>query len=305
MEVPLYANVGVAQDLQVARANGAYGVGLYRTEFPFMIREDFPSVAEQVKIYRRAFDVFPGAPVTFRLLDLGGDKFLPGNRLEADRNPFLGYRSIRILLENPQVLREQAQAFFEAAAGRPFGILIPMVSTVEEARDTLEHIRVAEYEARAKGEAARASVGAMIEVPGAVEIAEELADVLDFFSIGSNDLIQYTLAVDREHPRAASGLEPYHPAVLRLVRRTVEAGHRKGKQVALCGEMASRPRLALTLAALGVDSLSITPSAIPEIKRALATVDLAPSRGAVLEALRLGSSRDVRQALQALFPGEE
>ncbi len=308
VSVSLQANVGVAADMATARENGAEGIGLYRTEFPFIIREDFPAQEEQIRIYRKAFEYFPNGPVHFRLLDLGGDKFLARGELDPDRNPFRGYRSIRVLLENPAILRDQVQAFIKAAGPKRVGILIPMVSSLSELRAALQHIRGAIDDLDDGPENRdihrQPSIGAMIEVPGAVEIANELAREVDFFSIGSNDLIQYTLAVDRENARAGSSNDPYHPAVLRLIRRTIEAGHSQGKKVALCGEIGSRPRLAIALVAMGIDALSLTPGAIPEIKRALSSCDARTLAGEMDRVLALGDAADIKEGLKALIPLE-
>ncbi len=305
VSVSLQANVGVAADMASARQNGAEGIGLYRTEFPFMIREDFPTREEQVRIYSKAFEYFPEGPVHFRLLDLGGDKFLAHGGLEPDRNPFRGFRSIRVLLENPGVLRDQVQAFLRAAGRRHIGILIPMVSSLVELRTALGHIHRAVDEIDDADVNREPSIGAMIEVPGAVEIAEELAKEVDFFSIGSNDLIQYTLAVDRENARAGTSNDPYHPAVLRLIRRTIQAGHKHGKKVALCGEIASRPRIAMALVALGIDTLSITPEAIPEIKRTLAGCEISKLQGEIDSVVALGSGEEIEAGLKRLVPTDE
>jgi phosphotransferase system enzyme I (PtsP) len=303
--VSLHANIGVGVDLALARENGADGIGLYRTEFPFLIREDFPTQEEQIRIYRKAYEHFPRGPVHFRLLDLGGDKFLPGNALDPDRNPFRGYRSIRLLLQNPAILKDQVQAFVRAAERRPLGILIPMVSSLAELKAALRNIREA-IDAIEEPDVNRSpSIGAMIEVPAAVELASEIARDVDFFSIGSNDLIQYTLAVDRENERAGNRNDPFHPAVLRLIRRTIQAGHALGREVALCGEIASRPRVALALVAMGIDALSLTPSAIPEIKRALASTEIDPLRKDIDLVLALGDAAEVEETLKRYLPLED
>jgi phosphotransferase system enzyme I (PtsP) len=304
-EVSLQANIGVAADLALARENGAQGIGLYRTEFPFLIREDFPTQEEQIRIYQKAYEYFPQGPVHFRLLDLGGDKFLPRNTLEPDRNPFRGYRSIRVLLQNPAILQGQVQAFVRAAGSRPLGILIPMVSSVPELKAALKNIREA-IDAIEEPDVNRSpSIGAMIEVPAAVELATEIARDVDFFSIGSNDLIQYTLAVDRENERAGNKNDPFHPAVLRLIRRTIQAGHALGREVALCGEIASRPRVALALVAMGIDALSLTPDAIPEIKRALACTEIGALRNEIDAVLALGDAAEVEETLKRHLPLED
>ncbi|MGQ9591022.1 MAG: phosphoenolpyruvate--protein phosphotransferase [Planctomycetota bacterium] len=305
VRIALHANVGVSADLPLAVRNGAEGIGLYRTEFPFILRHELPSEEEQVRIYRKAYEYFPEGPVVFRLLDIGGDKVLPSMAIAADRNPFRGYRSIRVLLENPEVLRDQAKAFARAAGPRPLAILIPMVSSLTELRAAVGHIRAALDEV-ADPEAQRSPrIGAMIEVPAAVELAPELAREVDFFSIGSNDLAQYALAVDRESSSASSPLDDYHPALFRLLSRTVEAGRRAGIPVSLCGEIARNPRLAVFLAALGIHSLSVAPAALPELKRALASAEVAPMREALQRLLALDDARAVQEALRGLVPLED
>ena len=270
------ANIAVASDFATARDNGAEGVGLYRTEFPFIIREQFPTRDEQVRIYRKAYDAFPEGPIHFRVLDLGGDKFLPGSSVGASRNPFHGYRGIRVLFDHPDLLRQQVQAFALAAAGRPLSILIPMVTSMEELRRTRALIAEA-LEALPSGEEPRGlSVGAMIEAPAAVEIAPEIAEEVDYLSIGTNDLVQYSLVVDREDSRMSSATDAYHPAILRMVRRVVAAAQAADKPCSVCGEMAARPDLAAALVALGVDGLSVVPRVIPELKQAFATLRMAP-----------------------------
>jgi len=304
-EFSLLANIGIAADMASARENGADGIGLYRTEFPFLIHEDFPTVEEQVRIYKKAYDFFPDGPVHFRLLDVGGDKFLAGNALEPERNPFHGYRAIRVLLENPIVLRDQVRAFVRAAGTKPLGILIPMISSLTELRAALKHIREAIDTLQDEDVNHQPSIGAMIEVPGAVELASEIAREVDFFSIGSNDLIQYTLAVDRENSRATSEDDSYHPAVLRLIRRTIEAGHAHGKPVALCGELGSKDRLAVALVAMGIDSLSLAPDAIPGIKQTLAQCQVKDLREKMDDILALGQAAQIKDALATCIPVEE
>lgn len=271
----LQANIALGTDLEIARENGADGIGLYRTEFPFIVREGLPTVEEQVRIYAKAYDAFPDGPVTFRLLDLAGDKFLPGGQLGASRDAFHGYRSIRILFDYPHVLREQVQAFAIAAAGRPLRILIPMVTSVEDIE------RVKQLVESALDAPRSVTYGAMIETPAAVELAADLAREVDFFSIGTNDLVQYALVVDREDPRLSSARHAYHPAILRMIRRVARKALEGGIEVAVCGEMAARPELAILLLAMGIHTLSVTPRFIPELKQALARIPLEPLRASV------------------------
>jgi phosphotransferase system, enzyme I, PtsP len=272
----LQANIALGADIELARENRADGIGLYRTEFPFIVREGLPTIAEQVRIYGKAYAAFPDGPVTFRLLDLAGDKFLPGGQLGASRDTFHGYRSIRILFDYPHVLRDQVRAFSIAAAGRPLRILIPMVTSLEDVA------RIKELVSAALADTPRpVTYGVMIETPAAVELTADLAHVVDFFSIGTNDLMQYALVVDREDPRISSARHGYHPAILRMIRRVAMLARENGKLVTVCGEMATRPDLAIALLAMGIHALSVTPRAIPELKQALAGVPLEPLRASV------------------------
>jgi phosphotransferase system enzyme I (PtsP) len=296
--VPLLANVGIAADIRAAKENGAEGIGLYRTEFPFFIREHFPTREEQVRIYRRAYRVFPDSQINFRLLDLGADKFIRGASLGTDRNPFAGYRSIRVLFDHPEVLRDQVQAFAIAAGNRRVSILVPFVSSLEDVRRVRRLILDA-LEPLALG--ARPLLGVMIELPAAVEIASVLAHEVDYLSVGTNDLIQYAFGVDRENPRIAPGAEPYHPAVLRMIRRTVTAAHSQGKPISVCGEMAADRLLGVTLAALGVDSLSVAPQEIPGLKDALAHAELRPLEEELDHVLSLPDAASVKAVLKRLI----
>jgi phosphotransferase system, enzyme I, PtsP len=296
--VELYANVGVASDLTIALENGAEGIGLYRTEFPFIVRDSFPTRAEQVRIYRKAYELFPAGPIHFRVLDLGGDKFVAGGSIATARSAFHGYRSIRVLFDHPDVLRDQVQAFALAAVDRPLRILLPMVTSIEELRRLKTMIGQA-LTAIDEPQAQRApEIGVMIEVPAAVELAVDIAKEADFLSIGTNDLMQYALVVDREDSRMAPMSDPYHPAILRMMARVAAAARAAGKAVGVCGEIAARPDVALALMALGVDSLSVVPTAIPELKQALAAARIEPMRRAMEAILALSDARSVAAALR-------
>ncbi len=302
VRVTIHANVGVASDLTVARENGAEGIGLYRTEFPFIVRDAFPTRAEQVRIYAKAYELFPVGPIHFRLLDLGGDKFVSGGSIAAARSAFHGYRSIRVLFDHPDVLRDQVQALALAAGERPLCILIPMVSSIEE----LRRVKALIAEALASLEDASAQrapeIGAMIEVPAAVELAADLAREVDFLSIGTNDLMQYTLVVDREDSRMAHMNDPYHPAILRMIARVAAAARAAGTPLGVCGEVAARPDVALAMLALGVDSLSVVPTAIPELKQALGGASLEPMRRAIGGIIASSDVASLKAALRAAYP---
>lgn len=294
----LQANVALGVDLDVARDNGAGGVGLYRTEFAFIAREGIPSREEQVRIYAKAYAAFPEGPISFRILDLAGDKFLSSSGLRIARSPFHGYRSIRVLFDYPHILRDQAQAFALAANGRPLRILVPMVSSLEDIRHVKQLVMSALAQCPAGAARTTPSFGAMIEVPAALEIVSDLATEVDFFSIGTNDLIQYSLVVDREDSRLSSPHNAFHPAILRAIQRVVRRAHAAGKEVGVCGEMAARPEVAIALLALGVDALSVTPRAIPELKQKLSRVELAPVAANVEHLLAMRTTAEIEQSLR-------
>jgi phosphotransferase system enzyme I (PtsP) len=276
VRVRLQANVSLGVDIALAKENRADGIGLYRTEFPFIVREGFPTRDEQVDIYRKAYEAFPEGPIGFRLLDMAGDKFVPTTAIGPSASAFHGYRSIRVLYDYPGLVRDQVQAFAIAAGDRPLRILIPMVSSLDDVDRIKKMIGHAIQELSGIVAQRRPEIGVMVEVPAAVELAADLAVEVDFLSIGTNDLIQYTLVVDREDSRMSSPRDAYHPAILRMLRRTVAAVHSAGKEVSVCGEMAARPDLAAFLVAIGVDALSVSPHTIPELKQALAGVHVKP-----------------------------
>jgi phosphoenolpyruvate-protein phosphotransferase len=295
----LQANVAFGVDIEMAVENNAQGIGLYRTEFPFIVRDGIPTVDEQVRIYAKAFAAFPEGPVVLRILDLAEDKLVPVGGMEVGNTAFQGYRSIRVLFDYPHILRDQVQAFAIAAGDCRLSILIPMVTSVEELRRVKQLVASALLQHPATIACPPPRFGAMIEVPAAVEIARDLAREVDFLSIGTNDLTQYALVIDREDPRLASPLDAYHPAILRMISRVVAAGHAEGKEVAVCGELAARFELAVALLALGVDALSVTPRAIPELKQKLAQVAVRPLAQAMERILQLSTAAELEQALRS------
>jgi phosphotransferase system, enzyme I, PtsP len=298
VRITLYANVGVASDLTIARNNGAEGIGLYRTEFPFIVRDSFPTRAEQVKIYKKAYELFPTGPIHFRILDLGGDKFVAGGAVTTARSAFHGYRSIRVLFDHPDVLRDQVQALALAAGDRPLRIMVPMVTSIEDLRRIKAMIAHGIASLDQPGAQRMPQIGAMIEVPAAVEIAPDIMKEVDFVSIGTNDLMQYALVVDREDSRMAPLSDPYHPAILRMISRIARAAQAAGKPVGVCGEMAARPDIAVALVALGIDSLSVVPTAIPGLKQALAEANIEPVRRGMDRILALSDASAVAAALR-------
>jgi phosphotransferase system enzyme I (PtsP) len=265
--VPLYLNVGLVSGVETEAQAEGDGVGLYRTEIPFLMQERFPGEEEQLRIYRKALEAFAPRPVTLRTLDVGGDKMLSYFPVHED-NPFLGWRGIRISLDHPEIFLTQIRAMLRASVGLDnLTIMLPMISTVSELDHAILLIYQALDELLEEGEAVvRPPIGMMIEVPSAVYQIGSMAKRVDFFSIGTNDLTQYLLAVDRNNARVASLYESLHPAVLRAIKQVLDEAHKLGKPVSVCGEMAGDPASVLALLGLGVDSLSMNASNFSRVK---------------------------------------
>lgn len=262
------ANMGMVSHAGNALAEGAEEIGLYRTEFPFLVKKSLPTEEEQFALYQKVVLAMKGKPTTFRTLDIGGDKYLPYLNLPEEENPCLGWRSIRISLERQDLFRIQLRALLRASAFGPVRIMFPMISSVDEVVKIKEIVANVKKELKS-GKFAFSShipLGIMIEIPAAAELAHHLIREVSFFSIGSNDLTQYTLAVDRNNSRIASLYRPLHPAVIRLIAKTIDAAHKQKKPVGVCGEMASQPLSVLLLLGLGVDSLSMNFSFVSKIK---------------------------------------
>ena len=268
--VPLWVNTGVAADVQRAREFGAEGVGLYRTEVSFLLRDRFPSEEEQRQLYREQLEALHPSPVTMRTLDIGGDKALPYFPIE-ESNPFLGWRGIRVTLDHPEIFLTQIRAMLKANERLDnLRILLPMVTAIDELRSARELILRCHSEVMSEGfSAALPPIGVMIEVPAAVYLAGPLAEEADFLSVGSNDLTQYLLAVDRGNARVADLYQALHPAVLAALRDIIDAAHHHNKSVSICGELAGDPRAAPLLVAMGFDQLSMNAGSLSVIKRVL------------------------------------
>ncbi len=298
--VKLLANVGLAAEIDEVAGRGAQGIGLYRTEFLFLGRTDHPTSEEQTRVYRAACDCVPDGPIYFRLLDVGGDKWYARLTLAGEANPALGYRSVRLLLDAPCVFKEQVEAVLRAAGEREVGIIVPLVTDLEEARRAKTLIReVHDYLSESEADpVTMPRIGIMIEVPAAAEIASHLAEEADFLSLGTNDLVQFTLAADRENARVAHRGTPFHPGVLSLVRRTIDAGRSVGKPVGCCGELAAVPELAILLLAMGVDYLSLAPVSIPRVKLAIQHNDIGKLEARLDEILALPEASLVENMLR-------
>ncbi|WP_438019596.1 phosphoenolpyruvate--protein phosphotransferase [Sorangium sp. So ce315] len=300
-EVELWANVAGPSDARAARDAGALGVGLLRTEVPFLGRLDEPGEDEQAALLADTFAVFAGAPIVVRTLDAGGDKALPYLALEPETNPSLGVRGVRLSLSRPALLEAQLRAILVAGRGHDVRVLVPMVSTAAEVsavRAALERAHEA-LAAAGRPHLWPVATGIMVEVPSAALMAERLARHVDFFSIGTNDLTQHTLAAERGHPRLHALADPAHPSVLRLVRAVVEAGHAAGRPVSVCGEAAGDPDVAPLLVGLGVTQLSMCPSAFDAVEDALAGATFAELAAAAEEALAVDEASAARAARAA------
>ncbi|HEX5591336.1 MAG TPA: phosphoenolpyruvate--protein phosphotransferase [Candidatus Limnocylindrales bacterium] len=303
--VPLLANIGRPEDAPRALDAGAEGVGLFRTEFLFIGRSDAPSEDEQVAAYAAALRAFGGRPVVIRLADIGGDKALPYLHLPPEDNPFLGVRGLRLCYEDRGLIRTQVRAIARAGAEADAvpHLMAPMVSTHEDVVMLREIVAdaLASLDAEGVARAARLVVGIMVEVPSAALCAAELATDVDFFSIGSNDLTQYVLAMDRTNARLAAVADALHPAVLRAIRATVDGADGRGIPVAVCGELAGDPLGAAVLVGLGVDELSMDAGALDEVRMLLSRVTTAELRDLAATALRARTAAEVRAAASALL----
>jgi phosphotransferase system enzyme I (PtsI) len=307
-EVELAANIELAEDVHGVLAHGARGVGLYRTEYFYMNRKDLPTEEEQFKAYKWVAEQVKPHSVIVRTLDLGGDKFLSQFEVPHDMNPFLGWRAIRFCLARPDIFKAQLRAILRASHYGKLKIMYPMISGVEELRQAnaiLEEVKE-ELRGRSIPFDKNIEVGAMIEVPSAALTSDVLAKESDFFSIGTNDLIQYALAVDRVNEKIAYLYEPAHPAVLRLIKTVIDNAHREKIWVGMCGEMSGDVALSLILLGLGLDEFSMPPIIIPEIKRIVRAVRYKEVKKIAETALGLSTGREVeklaRAKLKALVP---
>jgi phosphotransferase system enzyme I (PtsI) len=298
--VALRANVDLPDEAARAVESGAEGVGLMRTEFLVVGRAAMPTEDEQVEAYRNVLRAFPGQPVVIRTYDVGGDK-LPMGGFPHEPNPFLGWRAIRMCLDEPAIFSVQLRALLRVAAEGDVRIMLPLVVSVDEVRQTRFLLEQAADELARRGVPHRRDVplGVMVETPAAAIVADTFAGEVAFLSLGTNDLVQYTLAVDRGNASLATRFTPLHPAVLRLIARTVEAGEASGVEVSVCGEMASQPLMAFALIGLGVRTLSVAATGIPLVKRLVRGVSLAAATVAAQAALRAATPADVERGLRA------
>jgi phosphoenolpyruvate-protein phosphotransferase len=280
--------------------HGAQGIGLYRTEVPFLAHRDFPTEEEQYSLYRRVVESMGGKPVTIRTLDIGADKYpVYFRKMSPEPNPFLGWRSIRVSLEAIEIFKTQLRAILRVGALSRVRLLIPMVSSLDEI------LKIKEVMAEVKDELERQEVpfdpqmelGIMVEVPSAVELASRIIREVDFFSIGTNDLIQYLLAVDRSNRKVAGLYEPLHPAVLSALMHTIDAAKKQGKRVGMCGEMAGDPLCTLLLMGMGLEEFSMGSLFIPAVKKIIRSVTYQTAKASAQIALQMDTVGEIKRYL--------
>ncbi len=307
VDITLLHNSGLVADLPMLDDTGAMGVGLFRTELQFMIASRLPRLKEQADLYAEAMAIAGDRPIVFRLLDIGGDKVLPYLRATAEENPAMGYRSIRLGLDRPGLLRTQIRALLQAAKGRPLKVLVPMVTETFEFKLTKQVISKEVERLKRAGLPApsKLEVGAMVEVPSLLFELDQIMPEADFVSIGSNDLVQFLTAADRANPRVSKAYDPIALPRLRAIRLVVDAAARHGKPVTMCGELAGKPIEALALMAIGMTRLSMGPASIGPIKEMILNLDLKPIQAAVAEALSLGANGHTVRALLTEWAGKQ
>lgn len=300
-KVEINANIEFPDEVPAVKLHGGEGIGLYRTEFFYMNRKDSPTEDDHYRAYKYVAEEMNPYPVIIRTLDLGGDKFLSQFQIPHEMQPFLGWRAIRFCLARPDIFKLQLRAILRASVHGNLKLMYPMISGIEELRQANKILDEVKEELKAKGISfdEDIQVGAMIEVPSAAMTADILAEEADFFSIGSNDLIQYSLAVDRANEKVAYLYEPSHPAILRLIKNIIDSAHKANINVGMCGEMAGEPSFALILLGLGLDEFSMPPQVIPELKYLIRSITLVQAKEVAEGALRLSTSKEVAEYAQA------
>jgi phosphotransferase system enzyme I (PtsI) len=295
--VVINANIEFPDEVPSVKLHGAEGIGLYRTEFFYMNRKDLPSEEEHYQAYKYVAEEMNPYPVIIRTLDLGGDKFLSQIQFPHEMQPFLGWRAIRFCLARPDIFKLQLRAILRASVHGNLKVMYPMISGVEELRQANKILEEAKQELKNKGASFNddIKVGAMIEIPSAAMTVDILAKEADFFSIGTNDLIQYSLAVDRANEKVAYLYEPAHPAVLRLIKNIIDVSHKSKIEVGMCGEMAGEQNLTLVLLGMGLDEFSIPPQVIPELKYIIRSVTFKQAQEIAEQALKFCTGTEVEE----------
>lgn len=299
-KVELAANIGTPSNVEGALKNGAEGVGLFRTEFLYMDKESLPTEEEQFEAYKAVLEGMEGRPVVIRTLDIGGDKKLPYLKIDEEMNPFLGYRAIRLCLDRKDIFKTQLRALFRASVYGNLKIMFPMISGVAELRQAKAVVEEVKNELANEGIAFSndVEIGIMIEIPSAAVISDLLAKEVDFFSIGTNDLIQYTCAVDRMNEKISYLYDPFHPAVLRLIKTVIDNAHKEGKWVGMCGEMAGDARIIPVLLGFGLDEFSMSASSILNARKLIRSLRYEDAKVMAEEILNMPTSEEIMAKIQ-------
>lgn len=302
--IKLFANINLLADLKLARHLHAEGIGLYRTEFPFMIRSDFPSEEEQFVIYHKVVEQMRGKTITFRTLDMGGDKVLSYYSNSKEQNPFMGMRAIRFSLQNTVIFSQQIRAMLRAGVDADLHIMFPMIASLDEfeqARQIVfECMGALQYEGIKHNQ--RPRIGMMVELPSVLDLLDDLACEVDFFSVGTNDLVQYMLAVDRTNEKVASLYQPHHPAVLRALKRIVDTARRHGKEVSICGDIAHDERFIAFLVGVGFDILSVDPLSLPKVQKTVTQLDAKEAQRTTMIMLAMNKAADIARLFEEKTP---
>ncbi|WP_243298770.1 phosphoenolpyruvate--protein phosphotransferase [Bacillus litorisediminis] len=298
--VELAANIGTPADLKGAHANGAEGIGLYRTEFLYMGRDELPSEEEQFEAYKTVLEGMEGKPVVVRTLDIGGDKELPYLNLPKEMNPFLGFRAIRLCLEEQDLFRTQLRALLKASPYGNLKIMFPMIATIDEFRQAKSILEDESKKLIQEGieVSDNIEIGIMVEIPSTAVLADQFAKEVDFFSIGTNDLIQYTMAADRMNERVSYLYQPYNPSILRLIKMVIDAAHANGKWAGMCGEMAGDEKAILILLGLGLDEFSMSATSILKARSLIKKLSLADMKQLADKVLQMSSYEEVKHEIE-------
>lgn len=301
--IELAANIGAPEDAVIGMEYGAEGVGLFRSEFLFMNRQDVPSEEEQFEAYRQAAVTLKDRPLIIRTMDVGGDKSIDYMKLPHELNPFLGYRAIRISLDRPELFRTQLRAILRASHYGQVKVMYPMIATVDEVRLAKEVMESVKAELRKQKVPFNENMeqGIMVEIPAVAIAADLIAPEVDFFSIGTNDLIQYTMACDRMNEKVSYLYQPYHPSILRLVKMVIDAAHQHGKWAGMCGEMAGDLTIVPVLIGLGIDELSMSPMSILPVRKVVRSSERKKLEHLAMQAIALSTANDVRELMKSYF----
>ncbi|MBR3006071.1 MAG: phosphoenolpyruvate--protein phosphotransferase, partial [Erysipelotrichaceae bacterium] len=305
-QVELVANIGSPKDMDNVIANGAEGVGLYRTEFLYMeSTEDFPSEEDQFKAYKVVLERAEGKRVVVRTLDIGGDKKLPYFEFEPEMNPFLGYRAIRLCLDRKDIFKTQVRALLRASVYGKLAIMFPMIATIDEFKSAKQFVLDTKEELKAEGVAVSDSIeiGMMVEIPASAVLADEFAKYADFFSIGTNDLIQYSMAADRMSEKVAYLYQPLNPSILRLIKMTIDGAHSQGRWCGMCGEMGGDPMAAPVLLGLGLDEFSMSASKIRPTRKIITSLNKKEMEELANKALKCHTEPEVSELVKAVLKG--